>query len=96
MEHTSSARSSMVRTMTRPRAKNATSQARETGIVQPTLSRWLPEAGSVTGVSPCEPEETPARRPQDWTLEEILGAVLEASHFSAEELGAFSRREEIH
>jgi transposase len=95
MEYTASVRSSMVRKMTGPRAKSATALARETGIAQPTLSRWLKKAGSVSGVSPRDPDE-PARRPQDWTLEEVLAAVLEASKLSGEELGAFLRRKGIH
>ena len=96
MEYTASVRSSMVRKMTGPRAKSATALSRETGIAQPTLSRWLRDAGSVRGVSTREPEETPRRRPQDWTLEEVLAAVLEASKLSGEELGAFLRRKGIH
>jgi len=96
MEYTASVRSSMVRKMTGPRARSATALARETGIAQPTLSRWLRDAGSVSGVSTREPEEAPRRRPQEWTLEEILAAVLEASGLSGEELGAFLRRKGIH
>ena len=92
MEYTASIRSSMVRKMTGPRAKSATALARETGIPQPTLSRWLREAGSVRDVSRREPGNKPGRRPQDWPLEEILEAVLEASRLSGEELGAFLRR----
>jgi transposase InsO family protein len=86
----------MVRKIAGPRAKSATALARETGIAQPTLSRWLREAGGVPDVDAREPEETPARRPQDWTLEEVLAAVLEASRLSGEELGAFLRRKGIH
>jgi len=94
MEYTASVRSSMVRKMSGPGAKSATALAQETGIAQPTLSRWLKKAGSVRGVPPHE--ERPARRPQDWTLEEILAAVLEASKLSGEDLGAFLRRKGIH
>jgi hypothetical protein len=36
--------------MAGPRAKSATALARETGIPQPTLSRWLREAGGVPDV----------------------------------------------
>jgi transposase-like protein len=41
----------MVRKMAGPAAWSATALAEETGIPQPTLSRWLREAGSVTGMS---------------------------------------------
>jgi len=50
----------------------------------------------VRGVSAREPKETRARRPQDWSFEEILEAVLEASRLEGEELGAFLRRKGIH
>jgi hypothetical protein len=91
MECTATARSSMVRKLTRPRAERATALARETGIAQPILSRWLREAGGVMDVDARELEKTPARRPQDWTLEEVLVAVLEASRLSGEELARAER-----
>lgn len=96
MNYTTSVRSSMVRKMSGPGAASATALAEETGIAQPTLSRWLRSAGSVRGVTSPEPKETPSRRPQDWSLEEVLQAVLEASALSGEELGAFLRRKGVH
>jgi len=96
MEYTASVRSSTVRKMAGPRAKSATALARETGIAQPTLSRWLREAGSVRGVNAPEPDDSPRHRSQDWTLEDVLAAVLEASGLTSEELGAFLRRKGIH
>jgi len=36
------------------------------------------------------------KRPQDWTAEEKLSAVIEAAALSDEELGAFLRRKGIH
>lgn len=96
MQYTASFRSSMVRKMTGPGAPSATTLGRETGVPQQTLSRWLREAGSVGGMVPGESKEPPARRPQDWPLEDILEAVLESSRLSGEELGAFLRRKGIH
>jgi len=40
--------------------------------------------------------DTPRKRPQDWSLEEKLQAVLEASALSDKELGAFLRRRGLH
>ena len=37
--------------------------------------------------------DSPPRRPEDWSPEERLRVVLEASRFADEELGAFLRRE---
>jgi len=73
--------------MSGPDAVSASALARETGITQQTLSRWLRAAGSVDPMS-----DSGARRPQDWTAEEILAAVTEAASLSDEELGAFLRR----
>lgn len=96
MEYTASVRSSMVRKMAGSGARSATALAQETGIAQPTLSRWLREASSVGNVTSREPKGTPARRPEDWKLEEILAAVLDAATLTGEELGAFLRRKGIH
>jgi transposase-like protein len=44
-------------------------------------------------------EEKPskeARSPREWTMEEKLKAVVEASELSGEEFGAFLRREGLH
>ncbi|MEY4546461.1 MAG: hypothetical protein RL685_2656 [Pseudomonadota bacterium] len=41
------------------------------------------------------PPSGSARRPEDWSPEERLRAVMEASRLSEEELGAFLRREGI-
>ena len=51
MEYPEVVKARMVRKMAGPEAWSATALADETGIPQPTLSRWLREAGSVTGMS---------------------------------------------
>ena len=45
---------------------------------------------------PSKEKPTSARRPQDWSAEEILDTVLEAARVPDEELGAFLRRKGIH
>jgi hypothetical protein len=42
------------------------------------------------------PSDRDARRPEDWSAEERLRVVMEASRLRDEELGAFLRREGIH
>jgi hypothetical protein len=37
-----------------------------------------------------------SKRPQDWTAEEKLNAVIEAATVPEEELGAFLRRKGLH
>lgn len=95
-----------VRRLVGPSAVSAVTLAGEVGIPQPTLSRWLREAGTLTGVtnSKRRPEAASGgdvspkqqRRPADWSAEERLRAVLEANGLSDGELGAFLRREGLH
>lgn len=88
----------MVQRMVGPAAISANRLAQEVGIGQPTLSKWLRDVeGRVGGVKFNSPPPRPrsARRPEDWSAEERLRAVLEASRLSDDELGAFLRREGI-
>ena len=84
--------------MVGPAAISAGRLAQEVGIAQPTLSKWLRDArgrmGDVKFDSPPPSPRLP-RRPEDWSPEERLRAVMEASRLSEEELGAFLRREGI-
>jgi transposase-like protein len=86
----------MVQRMVGPAALSASRLAREVGIGQPTLSKWLRDAegriGNVKFDSPPPPPRSP-RRPDDWSPEERLRAVMDAARLSDEELGAFLRRE---
>ena len=79
--------------------RSATALAAETGVPQPTLSRWQREAGTVGLVSRRRQRtqaERPARRPEDWTPEEKLQAVVEARGLTEHELGEFLRRKGLH
>lgn len=111
MEYPEVVKARMVRKMAGPAACSATALADETGIPQPTLSRWLREAGSVTGVSkaktpsperraplpPAPGTDAPAaRRPQDLGPLEQAKVVLEASELGEDELGEFLRRRGLH
>lgn len=62
---------------------------------QPTLSRWLREASIVEDVAKTKVKTSKAapRRPSDWSAEEKLRAVNEASSISEADLGAWLRRE---
>ena len=86
-------RSKMVQRMAGPEAISANRLSQEVGIGQPTLSKWLRQAeGRMGSVKLGSPPPSP-RRPEDWSPEERLRIVLEASRLSEEELGAFLRRE---
>lgn len=101
MEYSDAFRRKMVQRMTGPHARSANALATEMGIPQPTLSRWLRDASTVRDMTPSDPTKptsktAPRRRPEDWTADEKLRAVLEASALSGEALGAFLRREGLH
>ena len=74
---------------------SANQLAREVGISQGTLSRWLLQSkGRMDRVKLGPLPES--RRPEDWSAEERLRVVMEAARLRDEELGAFLRREGIH
>ena len=80
-----------------PGAPSASALAREAGVPQPTLSRWVRTLGTVRVVSnDNEGSASRPRRPEDWTAEERLRAVTEAGRLEGEELGKFLRREGLH
>jgi transposase-like protein len=94
-------REHLVERMLGPEKRSACSLARETGVSQTTLSRWNQDARSVASMTkntndPGGPPSRPPRRPQDWTPEERLRAVIESSALSDADLGAWLRREGLH
>lgn len=101
MQYGAGLKARMVRRMTGPQAMSATALSREAGIPQPTLSKWLREAGTVRPVqrrrpAPGTPRPAVAKRPQDWTAAEKLEAVVEASRLGEAELGEFLRARGLH
>ena len=83
-------KSKMVQRMAGPEGISANRLSQEVGVGQPTLSKWRRKAeGRMRSVK----SEPPPRRPEDWSPEERLRAVLEASRLADDELGAFLRRE---
>jgi transposase len=92
-------KSKMVQRMVGPRGMSANELSAEVGIGQPTLSRWLRESkGRIVSMKPgsVPPDARQVRRPEDWSAEERLRVVMEASRLRDDELGAFLRREGIH
>jgi transposase-like protein len=101
MEYSEGFRARMVQKMLEPAAMSACGLSRETGVPQGTLSRWLRKARMFGGMSengqhPTSNGDPAARRPQDWSADEKLEAVLQASSLSEEELGAFLRKVGLH
>lgn len=99
MTYTEGFKANMVRRMAGPDGISATALAREVGVPQQSLSRWLRDASVVTQPdnSSIPPEsQMPPKRPQDRSAEEKLKIVTEAEMIPEEQLGAFLRRNGIH
>jgi len=97
VQYSNKFKAAMVQKMTGPGAVSANALAREIGVSQSVLSRWLrlPSEQVVSAhqhnfqgaVSVIK-----AKRPKDWTPEEKYRVVIEAESLSDEELGAFLRK----
>lgn len=84
-------RKAMVAKLVAPNAPTAVALARETGIHYACLSRWVREykrAGSSF--------MTKGKRPQDWTAEEKLEAIVATGQMDDQALGAFLRSKGLH
>ena len=90
----------MVARMVGPNRVSASVLAKESGIPQPTLSRWLRGAATVPVVDEKNDEsKAPAlqqKRAAEWSAEAKLRVVIEASKLDDSQLGAFLRREGLH
>ena len=96
MTYTEGFKARQVRRMAGPEGITATTLAREIGVPQPTLSRWLRAASNVEGMTDKpHKKETPPRRKR-WTPEEKLRVLGRATELGDDELGAFLRREGLH
>lgn len=83
----------MVSKLVGPNAMSATALAKETGLTQATLSRWLKEASTLKQTMPRKDEQKPpaTKQLQEWTPDEKFAVVLEAANLSEGELGVFLR-----
>jgi len=102
MEYTDTFKARMVRRMLAPNGVSAHALAKDVGVSQPTLSRWLRETATFQAMdkrykkTPPMRTAGPPRRAQDWTPEDKLRAVVEALELEGEALGEYLRRHGIH
>lgn len=94
-EYTEGFKARMVERMAGVEQISASALAREMGITQPTLSRWLRQAGTLESMKK-KPLNKRSRSPRRWTAEEKLRVVLATAELSGEELGAYLREEGVH
>lgn len=79
----------MVAKLCTPNGPSVYHLSKETGISPKTLYNWIEVFGGTNRV-------TKDRRPDDWSQEERLQAVLEAQALSEEDLGDFLRKNGLH
>lgn len=87
----------MVQRMTGANAISAMALSRDVGVPQVTLSQWLRNARTLGQMTREHGDEKGApRRPKDWTAEERLNAVMDASSLKDSALGEFLRKKGLH
>jgi len=94
----------MIQKMTGPDPISATALSKQVDVPQSTLSKWLRKAGlqsSFAYRNRIYHDQTvrlsvAKKRPNDWSSEEKLKAVLEADALSDEQIGAFLRTKGLH
>ena len=97
MEYSERFKASLVRRMAGPRAVSASALEAEVGVPQPTLSRWLRQAGSVGGMADHDGKASAKTRPRKtWTATEKMRVVHAANGLDDAELGEMLRSEGLH
>ena len=79
----------MVQRLTGKDALSASQLARETGVRQQNLSRWLEEARSLPRVASYKPSR------RQWSLEQKARVLAEAGKLTGEQLSAYLLREGV-
>jgi transposase-like protein len=97
MEYSEKFKASLVRRMAGPRAVSASALEAEVGVPQPTLSRWLREAGSVGGMTDDDGKASAKTRARKaWTATEKMRVLVATSGLDDAKLGEILRREGLH
>ena len=104
MQYTEMFKNQMIQKMTGPDAISANALSKQVEISQTTLSKWMRLAGiDAPYVFPHNAHEytkmtkiNDPKRPNDWSAENKLKLVLEASSLTDEQLGAFLRSKGLH
>ena len=91
--YSESFKETMVKKMTGPDARSATALAGEVAIPQSTLSRWLREYGRFGSTGDGMNKK---KRPQNWTAEEKLKAVIIYEGKNEDERGQYLRSQGLY
>ncbi len=83
--------------MAGPEGISANALSKDVGVSQSTLSRWVRETRTVPSMGGTQNKRKgQGNSSRQWTPEEKLRVVLEASGLSEKDLGAFLRRKGLH
>ena len=104
MQYSDMFKNKMIQKMTGSNAISATALSKQMDVPQSTLSKWLRTAGIGPSYGfPNNAHEyrkiakiTNSKRPNDWSAEDKLKVVMEASSLDDEQLGAFLRSKGLH
>lgn len=104
MQYSPMFKNAMIQKMSGPDAISATALSKKVNVPQSTLSTWLRKAGmdpsfnfpNNTYVLNNMAKKKDPKRPDDWSAEDKLNIVLEASSLTDEQLGAFLRNKGLH
>ena len=97
MDYKNGFKARMVQRMAGPEGISANALSNDVGVSQSTLSRWVRETRTVRSMGGTENKRKgQGNSPRQWTPEEKLRVVLEASGLSEKDLGAFLRRKGLH
>lgn len=88
-------RANAVRRMSTP-GQSVTELASELGLSPSLLFRWRRGGGTSCDMAQRSATDKGPRRPQDWTSEQKLQAVLESLAIPEEQLGGFLRQRGLH
>ena len=87
----------MVQRMAGPEGISANALSKDVGVSQSTLSRWVRETRTVPSMGGTQNKRNRnGDGPRQWTPEEKLRVVLEASGLPEKDLGAFLRQRGLH
>ena len=86
----------MVGRMIGPNRVSAMALSAEAGVSQPTLSRWLRNAGTVPNMANETQQKPKNKTPGRWSPRERLEVVLEVSRLQDADLGEFLRSRGLH
>lgn len=79
-----------------PPTISARALAQKVGVGQPTLSRWLRDAGTLASMVSDEKREEKFAATKKWAVKEKLRVVAAAEGLEGRALGEFLRREGLH